>query len=129
MRVTELKTEMDRQFGAVNQHFRAIDERFSAIDERFNTIDERVSAIDRRFADVDRRFTELERRIADEGARTRRHFDVVADQLRSDTALLAETVAAIHRDQVAGRSEQGTLLSALSDHELRLRALERHAGH
>jgi hypothetical protein len=30
---------------------------------------------------VDRRFTELDERISDEGARTRRHFDVVAERL------------------------------------------------
>ena len=40
---------------------------------------------------------ELYRAIRDEGVQTRRHFDVVAEDLRGDIRLLAEGQAALHQ--------------------------------
>lgn len=91
-------------------------------------MDARFAAVDARFASVDARFETLEQRITEEGVNTRRHFDVVAEQLSSQVSALAESIAASNAraDRRLGpiESERVTLLSALSDHELRLRVLE-----
>ncbi|PYM72416.1 MAG: hypothetical protein DME10_12790, partial [Candidatus Rokuibacteriota bacterium] len=53
-------------------------------------LDRRFDAVDRRFAEMDRRLDELraEMRVGD--AETRRHFDVVAEDLKSRIQLVAE---------------------------------------
>jgi hypothetical protein len=55
---------------------------------RLPTREEMHSAIDSAIADV-------YRAIREEGERTRRHFDVVAEDLRGDTRLLAEGQVAL----------------------------------
>ena len=47
-------------------------------------MDERFGDVDQRFARVDDRFQELIDLILSEGDRTRRHFDVVAEQMKSE---------------------------------------------
>jgi hypothetical protein len=42
------------------------------------------------FDTVDRRFDRVEARITEEAAETRRHFDVIAEQLRTDMKLMVE---------------------------------------
>ncbi len=100
MKVSELKTEMEARF----------------------------EKTDARFDGIDARFVEMDRRITEEGRDTRRHFDVVAEQITSRVSALAETIAASNarcdRRLSTVESEGVTLLSALSDHELRLRVLE-----
>jgi len=61
--------------------------------------------------EVDRRFTKLEKRISDEGARTRRHFDVVAGRLEGHLRLFGERGDVDHQ--------------RLEDHETRIGALEK----
>lgn len=80
MRVSELKQEMDQRFDQV-------DERFTRIDQRFEEVDRRFEQVDRRFEQVDRRFAQVEQRITDEGERTRRHFDVVAEAVTAEIRL------------------------------------------
>ena len=71
----------------------------------------------------------LDQRITSEGITTRRHFDVVAEGLRSDIGLLATAVATIsstlERSIAENRSEHATFISVLENHEIRLTALER----
>ena len=40
MKVSELKTEMDRKFAAVDERFERVDERFEQVDKRFEQVDE-----------------------------------------------------------------------------------------
>ena len=56
--------------------------------------------------------SELSELIQEEGKTTRRHFDVVAEQMRDSVKLVAEGVA--HHTTV------------LDDHENRLREIEKH---
>jgi chaperonin cofactor prefoldin len=59
-------------------------------------LDRRFEAVDRRFADMDHRFEELRDELRAEmragDAETRRHFDVVAEDLKSRIQLVAEGV-------------------------------------
>lgn len=89
--------------------------------------------MDQRFADVDQRFDrmreELGQKIVAEGERTRRHFDVVSEQLRSDMQSFIGTIVDKY-EQTDRRgadldSKGTTLYAAVDDHELRLRVLER----
>ncbi len=54
------------------------------MDDRFGDVDQRFAQVDQRFARVDDRFQELIGLILSEGERTRRHFDVVAEQMKSE---------------------------------------------
>jgi chaperonin cofactor prefoldin len=68
-------------------------------------LDRRFDAVERRFAEMDRRLDELraelraEMRVGD--AETRRHFDVVAEDLKSRIQLVAEGVLLV--DEKLGR--------------------------
>ena len=73
MKVSELKTEMDSKFAAVDQRFERVDERFEQIDRRFERVDESLE--------------ELRRLVKSEGEATRRHFDVVAENIVSERNL------------------------------------------
>jgi chaperonin cofactor prefoldin len=59
-------------------------------------LDRRFEAVDRRFADMDHRFEELRDELRAEmragDAETRRHFDVVAEDLKFRIQLVAEGV-------------------------------------
>jgi hypothetical protein len=71
MKVSQLKQEMDA--------------RFAQVDARFVEVQDQITAARREFRGE----------IAREGELTRRHFDVVADQLKSDVSLLATAVATV----------------------------------
>ena len=60
MKVSELKTEMDRKFAAV--------------DVRFERVDERCEQVDKRFEQVDGTLQELRLLIKSEGEVTRRNL-------------------------------------------------------
>jgi phage host-nuclease inhibitor protein Gam len=100
MKASELKQQMDGRFASVDQQFADIRQ------------------------DMDRRFTAVEARIGEEGRITRRHFDVVAEDLKQEIRTLAATVAEGQRTLDENRSEHQTFSAALGDHELRLIALE-----
>jgi hypothetical protein len=80
------------------------------VDERFAGIDRRFQEVDRRFEHIDQRFLDLEKRIAEEGVKTRRHFDIVAESFKTEFRLFGERGDADHQQ--------------LEDHERRIRALE-----
>lgn len=124
MRVSELKAEMDAQFADVKERFAEVKERFARIDDRFVQVDER-------FAQIDERFEHLERRITTEAEATRRHFDVIAEDLKSDIRMLAAAVESVsntlERHIITNGSEHATMTAALHDHEVRITALERGA--
>jgi hypothetical protein len=68
-----------RRFDALEARIARIDGRFDGIDDRFDGIDDRIHGIDGR--------------IDASAAETRRHFDVVAEALRSDVILVIEGLA------------------------------------
>jgi len=144
MKVNELKVAMDAQFAEMKAQFAEADQRFAQVDQRFERIDQRFERIDQRFEQVDQRFAQvddrfdkvderldtMDARITSEGIATRRHFDVVVEDVKSDIRLLASAVAAnttaLERHITTSLSERKTVSAALDDHEVRLTVLERH---
>ena len=137
MKVNELKVAMDAQFAEMKAQFAEADQRFARIDQRFERVDQRFEQVDQRFAQVDDRFDKvderldaLDARITSEGVATRRHFDVVAEDLKSQIRLITSAVAAntttLERHISTSLSERKTVSAALDDHEVRLTVLERH---
>lgn len=137
MKVNELKAAMDAQllemkaqFAEVDQRFAQVDQRFAQVDQRFEQVDQRFAQVDERFDKVDERLDTLDARITTEGVDTRRHFDVVAEDLKSQIRLIASAVVAntatLERHINTSLSERKTVSAALDDHEVRLTVLERH---
>lgn len=119
MRVSELQHEMHGRLDDVNRRFEDVNHRFDDVDRRFDELRQ----------EMDRRFDDMKQQAATTAVETRRHLDVVAEQLRSDIAVFATVATATSEELIRIRSENEgkaeVLLSALSDHELRLRVLER----
>lgn len=131
VKVSELKTEMDAAFKQVGEQFAHVTERFQQVDQRFQQVDDRFDRVDARFEQVDRRLERIEtrldgidRRITDEAIETGRHFDVIAEDLKSQMKSMAQASAESERHLAALSREHVTVIAALDDHELRLRVLE-----
>lgn len=73
-----------------------------------SALNARFEQVDGRFEQVDARFAKLEDLIKSEGIKTRRHFDVVAEDLKSQVKLIAEdhSVLADHIVDVKGGLER-----------------------
>jgi len=120
MRVSELKTEMDGRFVDLK----------TDMDVRFTDVKREMG---QRFADVkretDRRFADVQEQIAVEGEATRRYFDVVIVQLRTEFRLLVDKVTSMDekmdRYAVTNAQEHSVFRRALDDHEVRLKIVER----
>ena len=96
-----------------------LNERVTGIDEK---LDRLSTSVDERFRQVDERFDELRDLILDEGRTTRRHFDIVAEQMKSERNLAI--------DQSLATDERLTRLTATNaaDHvsfDTRLTELEK----
>ena len=79
--------QLRQELGAVDSRLTTRLDGFEArVDQRFGTIDERFDAIDERLATV-------LGHIDATAAETRRHFDVIAETLRSTVRLVADGVA------------------------------------
>ena len=96
------------------------------------TVDGRFEQVDHRLQQIDRRFDRMERLILSDGEKTRRHFDVVAEQMKAERNLVldlglasAERVARLYAANVTDRA---TIEATLRDHEVRLRELEQRAS-
>jgi carbon monoxide dehydrogenase subunit G len=113
MKVSELKTEMDGKFAAVDGEFKTLRELIKSEGETT-----------RRQLDET-----LEQRIKSEGETTRRHFDVVAEKMVSERNL------ALDRSMATAQQLLGLTASnagdhvrfelRLDDHERRLEKIER----
>ena len=90
MTVDELHAEMNGKFAGVEDRFEAVDARFDAVDGEIGKVRAEIKA---------------------EGIETRRHFDVVAEQLQDYVKVLA--------DGIARNTER------LDQHDTRLETLER----
>jgi len=123
MRVSELKKNIDGRFTQVDAQFVDLKK---ALDGRFVSFKKEM---DGRFVDfkeeMDQRFAQVEERIAAEGEATRRYFDVVAEQFKTDMRLLYDKQAASDEKMSSNQQEHDTFQRALDDHEVRLRVLER----
>jgi septal ring factor EnvC (AmiA/AmiB activator) len=116
--IHELRTEMREGFSRVEQRldghdtrFEAVEARLDAHDARFDSIDARFESIDARFQSVDAEFRSVRAEIKAEGEATRRHFDIVAEQMKDIVKVVAEGTA-----RNTGR---------LDDHEIRPARVER----
>jgi len=149
MKIVELKREIDTQFREVNdhfrevndhfrevddhfcevdEHFREVDEHFREVDEHFREVDARFNEVNGRFAAVDARFDELELRLTAEHETTRRHMDVLIEQLKTEWRLGLDKITAVEQrlvSIVASNASDHTVFTAvLQQHELRISALE-----
>ena len=97
------------------------------VKEQFAEVRERFAGIDQRFERVDREFVAVRAEITRQAEATRRHFDVVAEQLKAGHELLAGGIANLTR-QAGDSWGKHTVIRVLDDHELRLKALERDAA-
>jgi septal ring factor EnvC (AmiA/AmiB activator) len=142
VKTSEVKRELDALSANIKQQFADVDERFSQVDARFAQVDARFAQVDARFAQVDARFAEVdarfdqvdarfdqvEQRILDEGERTRRHFDIVAESLRTEMRQGFAAISAMNERLNTHEATHVTVTHILDDHELRLKALERDRG-
>ena len=63
----------------------------------FARIDARFESVESRFESVDSRFAKLDAKIDEKFEESKRHFGVVADDLRSQTQTVAESVGVLDR--------------------------------
>jgi predicted transcriptional regulator len=84
---------------------------FEEVSKRFEQVDQRFEQVDQQFEQVQRQFGVLSAQIATEAENTRRHFDIVVEQLKAERNLALDQSMA-----VADR---------LDDHERRITKLER----
>jgi hypothetical protein len=81
-----------------------------------------------RFEEVDQRFTRMEQRIADEGTATRRHFDIVADEMRGYVKMSLEQSSAVAAQLAAfvaqNAAEHEGFVRLLDDLDHRVKSIE-----
>jgi tetrahydromethanopterin S-methyltransferase subunit G len=113
----------------VGELFELVDKRFEQVDKRFEQVDKRFEQVDKRFEQVDKRFESIEKQIAAEGEATRRHFDIVAEQMKAERNLALDQSIATSKQLVAFRvthaAEHAALEKRLDNHERRLDNHER----
>ena len=83
-RVERIDEKLDRLSGSVEA-------RFTVVDGRFQQVDERFVAVLKLIADEGR---DIRRYVEQEGQKTRRHFDVVAEQMKSERNLAIDKATA-----------------------------------
>lgn len=110
MKVHELKREMDEGFARVDRRFDTLEGRFGTLEQRFHALEERFGA--------------LEQRVLQEGETTRRHFDVIAEQLRTELRLSLDRSLATSTQmatlEAVNTAEHAGFSRMLDDHESRL---------
>jgi hypothetical protein len=105
-----------------------VDDLKSEMDRRFEQVDARFEQIDARFERVEERFTAISQQIADEGRVTRRHFDIVFEQMKAERNLALDQSAAVMEQLRQLRADNDrdhrSFERRLDDHEFRLNRLE-----
>jgi septal ring factor EnvC (AmiA/AmiB activator) len=119
----------DTRFDQHDTRFEQVDARFEQVDRRFAQIDARFEQVDRRFEQVDRRFEAMEALVRTEGEKTRRHFDVVAEQMKAERNLVLDMGMAawtqVDRLRASNAADHIGFEKGLADHETRLARLEK----
>ena len=99
-RLAAFQRDVERQFVQFSEQFDQVNERFVLVDRQFEQVDRRFEQVDERFELVDQRFDRMEALIRSEGERTRRHFDVVAEQMKAERDLVLDlgvaSASAVH---------------------------------
>lgn len=98
-----MDADIKEEFTAVRGDLQNVSERVREVDVRVREVDTRLSEVDTRLSEVDTRLsTEIRRvestlrqEIREDGASTRRHFDVVAESVRDDIRIIAEGLIAL----------------------------------
>jgi len=102
--------------------------RFDSIDQRFEQVDQRFEQVDQRFDAVDEQFALMKAFIREENLTTRRHFDIVAEAMKTEIKVIAEGHAAL-QDGATGLNARVDLMEARQDHlEDRQLAIEYRQG-
>ena len=100
---------LDTRLGALDTRVGDLDTRVGALDTRVGALDTRVGALDTRVGglatETGLRFEAIEARIDAAAAETRRHFDVIAEALRSDIVVVIEGLAALDEKAERFQSE------------------------
>jgi tetrahydromethanopterin S-methyltransferase subunit G len=133
---------VDKRFDAVDARFDAVDARFDAVDARFGAVDARFDAVDARFGTVDEqfaaqksfnttvgdRFDSLERRITTEIADVKAQLGVKIEAVHAEVKLVYDEVIAQRAKHKTNAQDHERFDADLTNHDLRLRALERKGG-
>ena len=123
MKVAELKAEMDVLFGQVNQRFEQVDKRFEQVDRRFEGVDQKLADLSAQIVTQAEQFRQF---VTDEGEKTRRHFDVVVEQMRAERNLVLDQSNAAMLQIGLIKSSSIECERRLDDHEGRITKLEHH---
>jgi regulator of replication initiation timing len=86
---------LHQEFGALHQEFGSLRQEFGALHQEFGSLRQEVGTVREEFGTLRADFDELRRAVRESAAETRRHFDVVAEDLRHDIRGIAEGVIAL----------------------------------
>ncbi len=98
----ELIAEIQASEARTAQRVGALDTRLGALDTRLDSLDTRLGDL---ATETGLRFEAIEARIDAAAAETRRHFDVIAEALRSDIVVVIEGLAALDEKAERFQSE------------------------
>jgi predicted nuclease with TOPRIM domain len=86
---------LHQEFGSLRQEFGALHQEFGALRQEFGSLRQEFGTVREEFGTLRADFDELRREVRESAAETRRHFDVVAEDLRHDIRGIAEGVIAL----------------------------------
>ena len=89
------RDEFSRGFANLHQEFGALHQEFGALHQEFGSLRQEFGTVREEFGTLRADFDELRREVRESAAETRRHFDVVAEDLRHDIRGIAEGVIAL----------------------------------
>jgi chromosome segregation ATPase len=119
-KLTDLSRSIDARFAKVDQQFAKVDQQFAKVDQQFAKVDQRFAEVDERFAEVDQRFAKVDQRFAETNA----HLGVKIEAVDSKLSLLYDAVIAHGPPMAANAAEHQKFSERLSDHDVRILALE-----
>ncbi|HEY4911624.1 MAG TPA: hypothetical protein VIJ73_19075 [Methylomirabilota bacterium] len=110
------RDDVRRGFTTLYQEFGTLRQEFGTVREEFGTLRQEFGAVREEFGTLRADFDELRREVRDSAVETRRHFDVVAEDLRHDIRGIAEGVIAlserVDRFDVGVRAEMNERFTA-----------------
>jgi chromosome segregation ATPase len=128
VRPKSVGAKLDALSTSVDQRFDQFEKRFDQFEKRFEEVDKRFEQVDKRFEEVDKRFDDLRQLILAEGEKTRLHFDVTVEQIKSERNLSLDRSAATDQQLVrfvaSNVADHVAFEKRLTDHEVRLKVLE-----
>jgi len=109
-------TTLYQEFGTLRQEFGTLRQEFGTLRQEFGTVREEFGTLRQEFGTLRADFDELRREVRDSAVETRRHFDVVAEELRHDIRGIAEGMIAlserVDRFDVGVRAEMNERFTA-----------------